>query len=321
MAALKRVYSTNLTNGSLNCEIPKGTFKNLVFQFEGVAVDGQTVTSADLGNLRIFTRNGDICGSVPISDIMNINNYEYGILQNVSNPGGTFSFQVIFDFGFPDDNEFAMKFVVGDNGNIQILFANTLQAKISSGICVVYTNPAKGKTKYIRGLYSWNQTLAAAGSTYNNFLKVQNVNSFYFRQASDFSDCLIMKDSFQIVNASSNALLQNTSFTGRIENPITFVYIDFNPTHSPAEIISSEINLQLTSAIVGGGNIVILYHQIIFDPAKLAQSTQSLVNFSNQQIIKQPAVQQTLQIIRSPVTPSPSVLPSPPIQSGNYNAS
>jgi hypothetical protein len=295
--SLRLIASQNLNVGIINLDIKKGNYKDLVFEFVGTNNTGQTLAITDLGNLILSRDSVDFC-NCDLQDLANKNNFEAGIDLASSTTSGAFNFALHYSFAKPYDKQNAVRFEA-TNGRIVINLGNNVGTKVLTGQLNVYGVFTKGVEKYLRKYLPFSQILGDVGSMLAIPLRQANVNALYFRTASDYQMINVLKDDYPILFGSGAALAGNTSYTGRIESAVTFIYEELNPTDTPAEITSNALQLNLTSAKSGGGNSVIMYEVIEFNPDKTAVSLASYQKFESQKLASNTPATQVQTVLTS----------------------
>ena len=295
--SLRLIASQNLNVGIVNLDIKKGNYKDLVFEFVGTNNTSQTLAITDLGNLILSRDSVDFC-NCDLQDLSNKNNYESGVNLASSTISAAFNFTLHYSFAKPNDKQNAVRFD-STNGRIVINLGAGVGTKVLTGQLNVYGVFTKGIEKYLRKYLPFSQILGDVSTMLAIPLRQKNVNALYFRTASDFSMINVLKDDYPILFGSGQALAGNTSYSGRIEIAVSFIYEELNPTDTPAEITSDALQLNLTSNKSGGGNSVIMYEVIEFDANKTAVSLASYQKFESAKMAKNPSAQSVQTVLAS----------------------
>ena len=271
------IKSESLNSGSITFPIPKGSIKDIIIRITGTNKAGVTLAVGEVGKLRLTRKGFDIVGNVDFQDLRNINNYEMGISPFASAVGAAFSGQVVVPFHYPQDELNILKFLA-DEGEFQFVVDPTGLAKMEAGALMqVFAVFSKGVEKYLRVLLLTSRVLGASGATTVHEIMQRNVTQLYIRGgASDISNAIITRDNLTLINAAGAALVELTNQRGKIETAGTFILLDFAPTKSPAESISSTMQLHLTSAAASPTSVLVV-DQMLFD----AQRTQDSVSSFN----------------------------------------
>lgn len=267
---LRLIKSENIANSNFLRTLQSGKYRRLVFHVSGTNAGGQSFSASDIK----FTleRDGQKV-AMNLADLQNIDNYNNGFPTNTSTAGGTLNLFAALDFFLSGDPNNI--FNVGiDDTRLQVEWGNA--QKVSSGTITVYGETGQGTENYVIKYKNFSGSLPGVdGAETTVSLTDRNITAVYIRTASGMSKVLLKRDDKEEVNASGTALAAFTSYVGKAEAAVTFIYMDLIGSRTPADIVSSKIDLNLIQS--GTGTEYNGYYQLIeVNPVKLQDSIASL---------------------------------------------
>lgn len=287
---LRLIKSENISNGNFLRTIQAGKYRRLVFHISGTNASGQTFAASDVN----FTleRDGQKV-QMNLGDLQNIDNYNNGFPTNTSTAGGTLNLFAACDFFLPSDANNI--FNVGiDDTRIQVQWNNA--SKVSTGQVTLYGETGQGTENYVIKYKNFSGALPGTDLAEQTIsLTDRNITGIYLRTGSEISKLLVKRDDKEEVNATGTALVAYTSYVGKAEAAVSFVYVDLVGSRTPADIVSSKIDINLTQA--GTGTSYTGYYQMIeVNPVKLEDSIASLTVQNQIAAQTYPPVRQAQQV-------------------------
>ena len=261
---LVRVHSETITNLSSRFEIPSGdVYTALCFAFDGVNQSGQTLTSDNLGTLRVL-KNGREIHNVNVEDLVDIHNLEYGVLEETSVAAAAFRHFVRLPFALPSDFDVALLARPSDKIEIIHNFPDATATVVSSGVVTYYGEVGAGVelAPYEVQWRNHNITIGAAGTTTQR-LKLDNVSALYVENDATVLTSLGIRVDGRHVQSDipRDDLYAHAQAMGRIETfsaTTPMMKIDLNAAELREAAVNTDMELTVVAAAAGTLDIVAL---------------------------------------------------------------
>ena len=271
---MKRLYTQNLSVGTANYPIERGQYKYFEIRYSGVAGAGNTITLANLGNVRL-NWSGDDKVNVPVSALSNMANLYNGFIEFNSAIGGAFAASIIIPCGEWFDTNNIYDVADNDKANF-ILDFPALPALIASGVVQIYGVLQNGLHSYFHKILSQNVVAGGAGVLVNNIF-AQNIAQLYLTNpAALISDIQVSIDGKNFINGDTASELAFSNWIHQIEATGTFFAFEFCPSKKLETIVSNSLSFQYT--FTGAGTQEQLYSAIEFTPKKQQTSALGVAN-------------------------------------------
>ena len=262
--SLVQVHSETITNLSARFELPSADlYRALVLAFDGVNQSGQTLTSDNLGTLRML-KNGREIHNISVERIVDIHNLEFGVLEEASVAAAAFRHFVRIPFSFPSDNDVALLARPSDKIEIIHNFPDATATVVSSGIVTYYVEVGSGVelAPYELQWRNHNLTVGAAGTIFQR-LKLENISALYVENDATVLTRLGVRLDGRTVqtDVDRDDLYAHSQAVRHIEtfSATTPVFkIDLNSPESREGGINSDLELTVVTAAAGTLDIVAL---------------------------------------------------------------
>jgi hypothetical protein len=284
---MKQQTSGNALAGVIPLNLAKGCYKSIVVNVTGTNAGGATLTVAQVGRLRITRKDGfDV--NVAFDALVAINNAEDGSFF-ASAIGGAITAQARYNFFLPGDKTNVMK--AEDSSEVQVQFQidPAAAAIVAAWTIDIAAVESKGVEKYMPSWIEYSQLLGAAGARIAPQIQDQNVNKIFMLNAAAVTQVHIDKDGNALVDETSLALRGETQSDYKLAATPAYILLNLNKVQSLGEIVSSKLQLYLTSA--GVATLVMYYQKLVFNPARTQRSKLSFDRYETAQVAKAPLVQ------------------------------
>lgn len=262
--SLVQVHSEGITNLSARFELPSSdVYRALCLVFDGVNQAGQTLTSDNLGTIRML-KNGREIHNIDVERMVDIHNLEYGILEEASVAAGAFRHFVRIPFSFVTDFDVAL--LVRPSDRIEIIhnFPEATATIVASGVVTYYGEVGAGieLAPYELQWRNHNITVGAAGIITQR-LKLDNVSALYVENDATVLNSLGIRLDGRLVQSDINRddLYAHSQAVTHIEtfSATTPVFkIDLNSPESREGGINADLELTINTAAAGTLDIVAL---------------------------------------------------------------
>ena len=261
---LVQVHSETITNLSSRFELPSGdVYTALCFAFDGTNQSGQTLTSDNLGTLRVL-KNGTEIHNINVEDLVDIHNLEYGILEEASVAAGAFRHFVRLPFALPTD--FDVAFLARPSDKIEIIhnFPDATATVVASGVVTYYAEVGSGVelAPYELQWRNHNITVGAAG-TITQRLKLDNVSALYVENDATVLTSLGLRVDGRLVQSDvprddMYAHAQGLRHIETFSATTPIMKIDLNAAEVREAAINTDMEITIVAAAAGTLDIVAL---------------------------------------------------------------
>lgn len=262
IGTLVQVHSETITNLSSRFELPSSdVFRALCFAFDGTNQSGQTLTSDNLGTIRIL-KNGREIHNISVERIVDIHNLEYGICEESSSAGAAFRHFVRIPFSFVTDFDVALLSRPQDKIEVIHNFPEATATVVSSGVVTYYVEVGAGieLAPYQIEWRNHNITVGAAGIITQR-LKLENLAALYIENDATVLNSLGIRLDNRLVQSDINRddLYAHSQCALRIESfsaTTPMLKIDLNSPELREGAINSDLELTINTAAAGTLDIV-----------------------------------------------------------------
>lgn len=260
---LKRLKSVTVTDGSARFEIPSGIYRGLFLTWDGTNQSGQTLTSDNLGTIRIL-KDGKEKTNVSVERMVDIWNGIGGTLEESSTAGGAFRHVCYLPFFLPNDEDTALIVKPGDIYEVECNFAAATSTVVASGTFTAFAhrgNPTQ-LTPYEVQWRNHNISVGAAG-TLTHKLQVENVSSIFVENDSTvLTSLLITADNEPVLDNINRddiyAIDQALGHTETFSAAKPMMQVDLNPGGEAIGALSDDVQMEIVAAAAGTLDIVVL---------------------------------------------------------------
>lgn len=264
---MRLISTAPIANLFLDANNPFGKFGAFLIRFAGTAQAGQTVTLADLGTI-VFNWDGDDKVNAPFSFLSQAGNLYGGVVESVSNIGGTFAFSVIIPAGLWNDKNNCYYFEEGkDTAYWKLNFPAMIPALVATGSVSIYALPAIGGVQnYIHKITTQTVISAGAGQVPGK-INVPNIVTLYLDNPTALIDnSSILIDGKLRVSGDIVSELSYSNFIHNVETPSTLLAWEFMVNSNLRNAVNKQT--EYTYNFTGVGNLGQYTSSIEFTPDK-----------------------------------------------------
>lgn len=238
------IHQDNITNGSTTFTLAKNQYDSLIIRYAGTAQSGKTVTTDDLGTVKMTVSGGQKPGTKIVASVSFLSLFanEYGgFIESTSAVGAAFAFSVIVPFHAVQDSLNVLDTNLA-NVTFNLVYASDYATNILSGTVTVEAIPKAGVQRYFHQMLEQDVTAGGAGVLPFQ-INAENILQVYLiSPASLISNLQLLKDGKEKVNGTLAVELAYSNWIHLLESTSTFLAVEFAPSGNIAEANGAQVS-------------------------------------------------------------------------------